>query len=476
MFCCTFDVNKGAKAKWPEDTWRNQAAARLNGLFMYDADELMAKHQLTPEQLFEKIPQWLYDEKEPRHIMYVGKTPSGDGLRIIGTCSTEKGNLADHQHWLGSLLGVPCDKSVKDASRGSFAVGKDYIFYLNENIFTYDNETYRKVYNDCYRSGKSAASASPAVPTAVPAADGGADGMEAARQDNALAGGQESGDEKGAQQVGALEADYHGVKYQKIVDVYCARNPDYAAGDRHPHLLKMAGRLRYIVDNSPAKLKQLVRLARYVQEWEAAEQNTKEIDDACETACQQRFYSGKPKALQDVLLRAGVKEAASLDEQERQGQVELAQRVFRDRFMEQLPEPYKTVMVGVNPMNVVPCIYATATMMCTLMTRCDYLHYTGEPQRMNPQALIIGEPATGKSTIDVLDKIIMQPLKNEDELARRSEKRYKDEQRERATSSKAQKGEALKRPEMPIRYLTTNTSNNVFFRREFSHITGDTLV
>lgn len=263
----------------------------------------------------------------------------------------------------------------------------------------------------------------------------------------------------------SLESDYHGVKYQKIVDVYCARYPDYTRGDRHQHLLRMAGRLRYIVDNSPAKLKQLVRLAQYVQEWEAAEKNGREIDDACTTACQQRYYASKPKAVQDVLLRAGVKADAAMDERERQCQLDLAQRVFRDRFMEHLPEPYLTVMTGLDPLNVVPAVYAAGTMMCTLMTRCHYVHYTGDEQRMNPQALIIGEPASGKSFVDVLDKILMQPVKNEDELSRQAEKKYKDSRRERETSSKAQKGDALKRPELPIRYLTTNTSNNVFFRR-----------
>ena len=430
MFCCTFDQNKGAKGNLPENTWRCQEAVRLNGLFMYDADELKEKHGTTPKELYEKIPQWLYDEKEVRHILYAGMTPSGDGLRIVATCDPEKGNLADHQQWLGTLLGVPCDKSVKDASRGSFMVSKDYIYYINNNIFTYNDERYFEKYNNCYRSESRGQAGRP-----VAACTGGDRGSL------------------------VLDPDYHGVS------CYCARNPDYAVGDRHPHLLKMAGRLRYIVDNNPEKLKQLVRLAQYVQEWEAQEHNGKEIDDACETACQQKFYMGKPKALQEVLQRAGVKATDTLDEQERQSMQDTAVRLYSRRMREVLQEPYLTVMKGVEPLNVVPAVYASGTMMCTLMTRCHYLHYTGEEQRMNPQAEIIGDPATGKSFVDQLDKIIMEPLRQADDTARKAEKRYKDEQRERQTSSKAQKGEALKRPELPIRYLTTNTSNNVFFRR-----------
>ncbi|MBQ7512853.1 MAG: hypothetical protein IJS95_00510 [Prevotella sp.] len=488
MFCCTFAPNTGAKGNRPVDTWRCQAAANLNGMFMYDADELQKKHGLTAKELFEKIPQWMYDEKQTRHIMYAGMTPSGDGLRIVATCDPEKGNLADHQQWLGTILGVPCDKSVKDASRGSFMVGKDYIYYLNEKIFEYHNESYAEKYNDCYRSGQSAGSAGgghigghiggghigDGSPVSCPRHSENRPPEAEGNSENRPPEAEGSAPQNGAAKTdlspltshhSPLEETYHDVSYQKIVDVYCARNPDYTKGDRHPHLLKMAGRLRYIVDNNPEKLKQLVRLAQYVKDWEQAEKNTKEIDDACETACQQKFYMGKPKALQEVLQRAGVKATEALDEQERQNLQDTAVKLYSRRMREVLQEPYLTVMKGVEPLNVVPAVYASGTMMCTLMTRCHYLHYTGEEQRMNPQAEIIGDPATGKSFVDQLDKIIMEPLRQADDTARKAEKRYKDEQRERQTSSKAQKGEALKRPELPIRYLTTNTSNNVFFRR-----------
>ena len=157
MFCCTFDPNNGAKGKQPLDTWRCQSAVNINGLFMYDADELRKKHNTTPKELFDKIPQWLFDGKECPRILYAGMTPSGDGLRIVATCDVEKGNLADHQQWLGTLLGVPCDKSVKDASRGSFMVSKDYVYYISEELFTYNNELYYERYNNCYRSGNTAA-------------------------------------------------------------------------------------------------------------------------------------------------------------------------------------------------------------------------------------------------------------------------------------------------------------------------------
>ena len=104
-------------------------------------------------------------------------------------------------------------------------------------------------------------------------------------------------------------------------------------------------------------------------------------------------------------------------------------------------------------------------MFCTLMTRCWYTHYDGNLQRMNPQVYIIGDPASGKSFANLLDQCIMAAMRYADQPARDAEERYKNEQQERSTSSKAQKGDALKRPEGMIRYIPSRTSNAVFYRR-----------
>ena len=443
IFPCTFTKNRGAKGDKPEGLWRCQAGVRLNGLFMYDADELQKKHGMTPVELYNKLPDWLFDTKEVRHIVGAHVTPSGDGLRLIGTCDPERGNLADHQQWLGNILGVPCDKSVKDASRGSFMVDDEMILYLDKSIFNYNDEEYDKKYGDCYR---------------------GYGGTGAREYENTPAA---DISRTSAPPHLRTNEKYHDVPYEKIVEVYCARYPDYNSGDRHEHLKVMAGRLRYIVDNSPAKLKQLVRLAQYVKDWEKAEHNQKEIDDLCEGACSLKFYASKPKVVKDVLQRAGVKLTDAEQEASKAvaDAVMTAQETFAARLKPLMAEPYKTVCQGIDERNHIPAIFASGTMFCTLMSRCWYQHYTGNDQRMNPQAEIIGDPASGKSFVEELDGWIMAALKAEDEAARKAEKKYKDEQRERSTSSKAQKGDALKRPELPIRYLTTNTSNNVFFRR-----------
>lgn len=115
--------------------------------------------------------------------------------------------------------------------------------------------------------------------------------------------------------------------------------------------------------------------------------------------------------------------------------------------------------------NKVGAVFAAGAMFCTLMTRCWYTHYDGNLQRMNPQVYIIGDPASGKSFANLLDQCIMAAMRYADQPARDAEERYKNEQQERSTSSKAQKGDALRRPEGMIRYIPSRTSNAVFYRR-----------
>ena len=73
--------------------------------------------------------------------------------------------------------------------------------------------------------------------------------------------------------------------------------------------------------------------------------------------------------------------------------------------------------------------------------------------------------ASGKSFAKELDDQIMCAMRAQDDEVRAQETRYKQEQKKRGTSSKAQKQDALVEPEGMIRYLPTKTSNNIFFRR-----------
>ena len=143
---------------------------------------------------------------------------------------------------------------------------------------------------------------------------------------------------------------------------------------------------------------------------------------------------------------------------------------FWERLKPLLTEPYDLATYRMDDYNKLGGVFAAGAMFCTLMTRCWYRHFDGEEQRMNPQVYLIGNPGSGKGEISKMDEIIMSPVKAADKAGRRAEAEYKREMVERSTSTKAQKGEPLTRPDFCVRYLPSRTSNAVFFRRSMNAV------
>ena len=59
----------------------------------------------------------------------------------------------------------------------------------------------------------------------------------------------------------------------------------------------------------------------------------------------------------------------------------------------------------------------------------------------------------------------MELIREQDQQARQEEREYKEALKERATSTKEQSKDALKRPEGIIRYVPVKTSNAILYRR-----------
>ena len=171
IFQATFDETVSKKGN--KGAWRCQAGSRLNGLCVMDVDHVgetpsnpprgeASNMSLKPRELFEK---WQKEQSElfsspsgrtgGGSILLVYITPSGKGLKIVFKADAAKGNLIDNQHAMAEVLGVEVDESCKDASRMSFICKESDILYLNEELFTYENEEFGKKYNEQYRNGKS---------------------------------------------------------------------------------------------------------------------------------------------------------------------------------------------------------------------------------------------------------------------------------------------------------------------------------
>ncbi|UKK52020.1 hypothetical protein L6472_05435 [Prevotella sp. E13-17] len=417
------------------------AGIHLSGLFMFDVD-----HVDNPHEIFERTQV----EGFPWEVVMAHKTSSGKGLRLVCKARVEVGNIADNQIELAQALGVKADASCIDASRISYAPMREDVYYLNEQeLLNYYGESFAQKYEEDYRQGHT-------EPT---------DKNHKFEELKEITNGTHKESDNRLQSEGEGGNLYHGVEYAKICEAWqAAQGGAPASGDRHRTMLQLALDLRYICDNQPEMVDRVLRLCGFVQDV-IRERGDKEVTDIAHTACERKLYKDIPKRMQGVLESVGIHAGKSDAAAKPVGAVEVPYEQFAARLEPLLCAPYAEACKGVSRHNWLGAVMASGAMYCTLMTRCWYKHFNGARQRMNPQVLIIGDPASGKSFAKDLDDQIMSAMRAQDEEVRAQETRYKQEQKKRGTSSKAQKQDALVEPEGMIRYLPTKTSNNIFFRR-----------
>ena len=427
------DFDEVPMKKNPEKRMKRRVLAgiHLSGLFMFDVD-----HVDNPREIFEQTQQ----EGFPWEVVFAHVTSSGQGLRLVCKARVEIGNIADNQIALAKELDVKPDLSCIDASRISYAPMREDVYYLNEEeLLNYYNEEFDKMYCEAYRKGST-------EPTKVQTR-------------------KESNENETLENDEERDINYHGVSYAKICEAWqAAQGGAPTTGDRHRTMLQLALDLRYICDNNPANVDWALRQCGFVQDI-IRERGEGEVRAVADTACERRMYKDIPKRMQGVLESVGIRSGEPATAQRPVATVDVPYEQFAQRLEPLLSAPYAEACRGVSRKNWLGAVFASGAMYCTLLSRCWYRHYDGALQRMNPQVLIIGHPASGKSFAKHLDDQIMCSMREQDEVVRLAETRYKQEQKKRGTSSKAQKQDALVEPEGMIRYLPTKTSNNIFFRR-----------
>ena len=422
------------------------ASIHLSGLFMFDVD-----HVDHPHEIYERTKR----EGVPWEVVFAHKTSSGFGLRLVCKARKEIGNIADNQIELARALSVKADASCIDASRISYAPMREDVYFLNEEeLLNYYDEEFDEKYCKAYRDGHT-----------EPTDKSHSFDDVAEKEDGQEASPVEATDKITLEKNEDGEYCYHGVAYAKICQAWQAsQGGPPVPGDRHRTMLQMALDLRYITDNRAENIVCVLELCRFVQDI-IRERGEAEVRGVADTACERRLYRDIPKRLQAVLESAGVPASECPTAGLSVANAEIPYELFAKRLEPLLSPPYSEACKGVDRHNWMGAVFVAGAMYCTLMTRCWYLHFNGAKQRMNPQVLIIGDPASGKSFAKDLDDQIMCAMRAQDEAVRVAETRYKQEQKKRGTSSKAQKQDALVEPEGMIRYLPTKTSNNIFFRR-----------
>ena len=141
----------------------------------------------------------------------------------------------------------------------------------------------------------------------------------------------------------------------------------------------------------------------------------------------------------------------------------MAQRLWDwGEQIEQLSEHYpilKDICKGLKRNQYPAALIVSGGLMMTLMTRCSYrfYHRPEELRRLNCSALIIGDPACGKSFATRLYKLLMAPVFESDKVGKDAINAYREEMRTKGANK-----EKPKKPKVVIQIHPARTSNAQF--------------
>lgn len=386
------DKRSELKKRLPVITWqayfpgkRLAKEAQPSGLFMLDIDHVDNPFELYSKKIASRISEL--------GIVYVGKTASTHGLRIVAKCLPDFTTLGQCQEWLAIELGVEFDEVCKDFARCSFLVHDSYTYYMDAKAIWQDEPAVGTLYaggaNPVQENAEMAKMLDAAVTAAAPA--------EIKDQTESLFGGPK---------------DYKGVPYEDI----CKEWLDYTGGEpkegeRNARLYKLALRLRYITDFNPATMKRV--MPRYGLP-------ESEIEQLVHSALNTPRAADMQKDLREVLERIDKKIKLQGDEEEIPDVITSTERmpplppIFR-QWAEIAPDDFKTAVT----LCQLPILGALGSRL-----RARYLD--GKIHSPSFQVSLEAPQASGKSFMVRLVETELAPMIQADEAQKEKEKEYAD--------------------------------------------------
>ncbi|ADE83277.1 hypothetical protein PRU_0365 [Xylanibacter ruminicola 23] len=425
--------------------WRSQSHVHLNGLVVADYDHLQGDVRKIWAEAYERL-----SPEDKARIVLVYITPSGHGLKPVFTADPAIGNLIDNQLDFSRKLGLPLDESCKDGSRGAFMTTADDIIYINEEkLFTYEDETFSARFDALYRDGQS----------------------QATKKDNL------GSEKKIIESCGPLQDNYNGMQVMEIVDKWSQQHFASEGVSRHESSILLARDLLIMLDRDQSLVLSVLKAQPWVQAIirERGEDVERTVSDAAtylKAQESQAAKKGQPwlpkisKEMQAIVEPLNSKISILNSDADIYDQLPLDKWADELREMAQYYPCMKELFVNLHPHKLPAVLFSSGALFGTLMTRAWY-HFWFDPKimrRLNYCIFIIGDPGAGKHMIEEFYKLIADPIIQADQCMTDALNRYKESRTERTTSTKAQKAEALKKPEVGIRVHPARTATGEFIR------------
>lgn len=255
-----------------------------------------------------------------------------------------------------------------------------------------------------------------------------------------------------ATDIGGEIPTFKGRPYSEIIAEWWELNGgEPQEGERNVKLYQLAVSLRAICDNNKALL--LKVMPRYGLD-------EQELQSIVESACKE-----PPKGLsKSMKLILGDKETGSPGTQDNtESTIEMNLWEWGEQIeamMDDFPI-LRDVCKGLKKNQYPAALFVAGGLMMTLMTRCTYrfYHRHEELRRLNCSALIIGDPASGKSFATRLYKLLMGPVFEADKQGKDAINAYREEMRTKGANK-----EKPKKPKVVIRIHPARTSNAQFIQ------------
>ena len=349
---------------------------------------------------------------------------------------------------MAEVLGVEVDESCKDASRMSFICKESDILYIDKELFTYENKEFAEKYDAEYRAGHSG-------------------DTKTAEQGNRNVG--QVADE-------SVPLKWRGYDVQSIIDArYGEKLPCAADSNRHNESLKLATDLLLMLDGDKAVVQRIVESQSWVKEIidERDENVGQTVSSAAECVAQkEKKYAGSlpSKAMLTAIQEATGRSYVEITKAQAQTAVTLKDEDMAQRLwdwgaqIEELFEYFpilKDVCKGLKRNQYPAALIVSGAFEMTLMTRCTYrfYHRPEELRRLNSSALIIGDPASGKSFATRLFKLLAAPIVAADKVGRDAINAYREQMRTKGANK-----EKPKKPKVVVRVHPARTSNAQFIQ------------
>ena len=417
--------------------WRKKEGLRLNGLCVMDLDHVVASH--NPDD----VRAWWQQVSAHLDLIEIGikmvyVSASGDGVKVVFKARMEWGNLIDNQYKMAELLGIPqfVDRKCCDGSRGHFVTNESDVIFLDENnLYDYYNEAFDQKWTAEYRQGHT----QPTIKTAPSPAP------------------------KDPVSASDTNMQYNGVEISKIIEAWLGGKVPQE-GMRHDTMRDLARDIRYCLENTPKKVMAAFETQPWIQDLIA---EGDPVEATVEGACRQRYFNTKPTRLKEALIAAGA--VGSMTEL---GETAATHPLYQEltdwgEKIEAMFETFpclKEICQGLRVPAYPAALFTGAAFLGTDLTRTWYYYYhrPEEERRLNYCIYVIGDPAVGKSFATRLYKLLAAPLIAADKMSNDAINNYKKSFKERGTSTKEQKKDALKAPDVIVRVHGARTANGVF--------------